>query len=191
MVYRSFSSARTRQLGRTLAAALILRGPRQRVATVVALSGELGSGKTTFVQGFLRGLGSRARATSPTFILFRRHALAAQQSSSASIRAHPPIRVNLRYFTSAIHADAYRLRSPRDLAALGFALLLKDPANVIIVEWANRVRKILPKQTAWVTFHHGQRPHERTIECRGKLMATKNEFVISANSSNVSVDSSM
>src|SRR3989344_593512 len=54
---------------------LFLRRTIRKSALVFALSGELGSGKTTFIQGFLRGLGIRKHVTSPTFILFRRFAI--------------------------------------------------------------------------------------------------------------------
>jgi len=145
MRYRSSSSANTRQLGRSLAATILARGSRRGAATVVALSGELGSGKTTFAQGFLRALGVRGNVASPTFILMR------------------PRAIRHGKFRRVVHVDVYRLRSPRDLAALGWKKIVAEPTNLIIIEWADRIRSALPKGTTWVTFHHGRNRNERII----------------------------
>lgn len=154
MKQQSFSSAKTRELGRAFAAVIIARGPRRDGATVVALVGELGSGKTTFTQGFLRALGVRGTITSPTFILMRPH------------------RITRGGFKRAIHVDTYRLKDSHSLAALGFKEILKDPANVIIIEWADRVRRILPKNTMWATLKHGKRENEREIKIMSHRVVT-------------------
>lgn len=109
-----------------------------RGASVFALSGELGGGKTTFVQGFLRGLGIKRRAASPTFILMRR-------------------------FGNLHHLDAYRLKKPSELARLGFPEILRNPRNIVLVEWADRVRKLIPRNAIWIKFKHGKKENERII----------------------------
>jgi tRNA A37 threonylcarbamoyladenosine biosynthesis protein TsaE len=75
MRLKSFSSAETRRFGERVARALVRQGKR-RTARVVTLRGELGSGKTTFVQGFARGAGARGKVVSPTFIIMRRMKIA-------------------------------------------------------------------------------------------------------------------
>jgi tRNA threonylcarbamoyladenosine biosynthesis protein TsaE len=144
MAYQSFSLANTKALGRRVAEALVRRGAGRR-ATVIALRGDLGSGKTTFTQGFFVGFGSRARAVSPTFILMRR----------------TPVRRG--GFRNLIHIDAYRLRSPDDLMALEWKKLCADPANVLVIEWADRIRQLLPRSATRISFRHGKREHGRII----------------------------
>lgn len=144
MRYVSSSSAATKKLGELLARVVGEAGLVRR-ARVVALIGPLGAGKTTFVQGFSRGLGLRASAKSPTFIIVRR----------TSLRRGP--------FRNLFHMDAYRLSGPRDLKLLGFADTLADPKNVILIEWADRIRAALPKNTIIVRFAHGRKDTERLI----------------------------
>lgn len=118
---------------------------RSRHAVVFAMQGDLGAGKTTFVQGFFRGLGLKNRAPSPTFIIMRRHGLK---------RGH---------FKNIFHVDAYRLKNAAALGVLDFENVLSDPKNIVLIEWADRVKGVLPKGTAWLKFKHGRRENERTI----------------------------
>lgn len=147
--YQSSSSKGTQKLGEGFAQKA-LKG--RKGALVIALQGELGAGKTTFVQGFLKGIGLKKRAQSPTFIIMRRH------------RLHPrPGLASGRQLKNVFHVDAYRLKEAKHLAALGFKEIAADPHNVILVEWPERVKRILPKGTIWISFRHGKQPHERTI----------------------------
>jgi len=128
-----------------------MKGARRKGALVFALTGDLGSGKTTFVQGFLRGLGVKKRTTSPTFIIFRRFAL-----------SH-------LLFANLYHADAYRLKKAKDLSALGFKGILDDPKNIVLIEWAEKIKKILPKNTIWIKFSHGKGELDRIIKLARNL----------------------
>lgn len=123
-------------------------------ATVLALQGQLGAGKTMFVQGFFRGLGLRKRAQSPTFIIMRRHSLRAGRSGTGASGG---------FFKNVFHLDAYRLKDPEQLAALEFEKILSDPHNIVLIEWAERAKKILPNDTIWLTFRHGKKEEERSI----------------------------
>jgi len=113
---------------------------------VIALQGDLGAGKTTFTQGFLQGLGSKKRVTSPTFILMRRHKLAAHKR-----------------FANVFHIDAYRLRKPEQLAALDLEVVLEGPRNIVLIEWPEQAKKFLPKKAIWIKFKYGKKENERTI----------------------------
>lgn len=110
--------------------------PEERWATVVALSGELGAGKTNFARGFIKELGGRGRVTSPTFVIMR----------SYELEKGP--------WKRAYHIDAYRLKSGKELAALEFGKIKKNPENVILIEWPERVRGVLPRGTRKVNFRH-------------------------------------
>lgn len=152
--YQSFSLKETKALGKKFAEELFAvrecpgrrPGARRRGAAIFALQGDLGAGKTTFVQGFFEGLGLKKRAPSPTFIIMRRHTLRGR-----------------RRFSNVFHVDAYRLKDARALITLGFEDILTDPNNIILIEWAERAKKILPKNATWLKFKHGRKENERSI----------------------------
>ncbi len=131
------------ELGRSIATAATINSSS---AKIFALVGNLGAGKTTFVQGFFKGVGLQKRAQSPTFILMRRHAL-----KGKNLGRH------------LYHADVYRLKGPEQLEPLKFKEIIKNPKSVILVEWADRIRKALPKHTTWIKFEHGKKENERRI----------------------------
>lgn len=118
--------------------------PTGRQALVVGLEGDLGGGKTTFMQGFARGLGVKEKITSPTFVLLKIFKLA---------------RKNFKHLA---HIDAYRLKSGRELKHLGWSELLFDPANIIVVEWADKVSSLMPKDYMRITFDYSDK-NERKI----------------------------
>jgi len=101
--------------------------PVSNRATIVGLYGDLGSGKTTFVQAVARALGVSETVNSPTFLIWKRFKI-----------------YDLR-FKHLIHCDSYRLKSGEELKRLRFDELLADPANLILIEWADKVADILPK----------------------------------------------
>ena len=144
MIYLSSSSARTRALGFRVGKALVRRGTGRRARTVL-LHGELGAGKTTFMQGLARGLGARGRAQSPTFVIVRRMPL-----------IQGP-------FENLFHIDAYRLSSRANLRTLGIKEFAQEPKNVLAVEWPKAIRAALPRDAFQIRFTHGRTPAERRI----------------------------
>jgi tRNA threonylcarbamoyl adenosine modification protein YjeE len=125
----------------------------RHTAAVFALQGDLGAGKTTFTQGFLKGLGSKKHVTSPTFVLMRRHALGGDGSA----------RRGRKKFKNIFHIDAYRIKKPEHLAALALDEIFNEARNVVLIEWPEQARRILPKDAAWIKFKHGKKENERTI----------------------------
>jgi tRNA threonylcarbamoyladenosine biosynthesis protein TsaE len=144
---RSPSPAHTQAFAVEVARA-IRKAPRRKHATVLALRGDLGSGKTTFTQAFLRAFGVRRRVTSATFDLMQRY----------------PLRD--RWFKTAYHLDGYRLRTAADFRALGLADILRDPHVTVLIEWPTRARTLLPKKTISISFRHGRVEQERHITAR-------------------------
>jgi len=126
-----------------------------RTATIVALVGDLGAGKTTFTQGFARGLGIKRRAISPTFLIFRVYRIPHLKSSRVLRLAS--------YIQRFYHVDAYRLHSPKEILALGFKKILSNPENIVLIEWAEKIKKILPKDTIWLKFENGKKQNERLL----------------------------
>lgn len=108
--------------------------PTGNQATVVVLSGNLGSGKTTFVQSVGKLLGISTTMTSPTFVLIKTHNL-----------QHPN-------FNSLTHIDAYRLKSAEELKKLGWAEISADPKNLIFIEWPENVAGVIPEKATKISF---------------------------------------
>ena len=114
-------------------------------ATVVGLYGDLGSGKTTFVQAAARALGVSETVNSPTFLIVKSYPVKSFCSNGTS-------KLRVESFNTLIHIDAYRLKSSEELKKLRFADLLADPQNLILVEWADRVSDILPSDHSKLYF---------------------------------------
>jgi tRNA threonylcarbamoyladenosine biosynthesis protein TsaE len=118
-------------------------GLRLRPGAVVALTGELGAGKTCFVQGLVRGLGASVRATSPTFVLVNQY--------RGRVLVH--------------HVDAYRTDSMTELMDLGL-LDLMGGDDVTLIEWADKLEPLLPPDAIRVHIA-GVGDEPRTITIRG------------------------
>jgi tRNA threonylcarbamoyladenosine biosynthesis protein TsaE len=132
---RSDAPAETQAIGERLGASL-------RPGAVVACTGELGAGKTCFLQGLARGLGVIGPVTSPTFVLVNQY------------RGRLPV----------YHLDAYRTGSLTELADLGLEEMLHGD-GVTVIEWADKLLPLLPARTIHVHLAGlGDEPREITIE---------------------------
>jgi len=103
---------------------------------IVALYGDLGSGKTTFVQGLAKGLGITRNINSPTFIIAREYSIKNQESS-------------IKEF---VHIDLYRIESKKEVMNLGLSDLFNNSESVVAIEWAEKVRDLLPQKRIEVHF---------------------------------------
>lgn len=126
----------TQALGKLLAEEL-------KGGEVICLSGDLGSGKTTFTQGLLKGLKVAGPYTSPTFVIMK------------------------KYKNNIFHFDAYRIEA-KDILNLGWKEIAAGKNNVIIVEWADRIKKIIPKDGVWIKFEWIDK-HKRKITFSDKI----------------------
>ena len=133
----SNSPSKTKELGFNFAKKILKK--KSSCPIVVGLKGDLGSGKTTFIQGFARGLGIKNRIMSPTFIIFR-HYLLRKKS-----RAH------------LFHMDAYRIKKSSELKHLNFEEILSLPKSVMLIEWPEKIKKALPRKIRWLEFRHGKK----------------------------------
>ena len=109
--------------------------PGDKGAMILALHGDLGAGKTAFAQGVAAALGVTELVASPTFVIEKIYDLPASAA-----------------FRRLTHIDAYRLAGGDDLAKLGFADICADPANLIVLEWPERVADILPEGVIPIHF---------------------------------------
>lgn len=124
--YITKNSSQTKKLGENLAKK-ILKLPQKKNALVIALSGDLGTGKTTFVQGFAKGLGVKEKITSPTFVLMKK-------------------------FKNFYHIDCYRIYEAKEIFNIGFKEIISEPKNIVAIEWVEKIEKILPKNIIKIKF---------------------------------------
>ncbi len=129
------SSKETQKLGVELAKQILTRKPGIR-ALILALYGDLGAGKTTFIQGLAKGLGIEEKILSPTFVVMKR------------------FEIQDKIFKNFYHIDCYRLGDEKDLEILGFKEIIQNPENIVAIEWPERVKKILPKKIISIKFKH-------------------------------------
>jgi tRNA threonylcarbamoyladenosine biosynthesis protein TsaE len=133
--FESRSPEETQRIGSAL-------GARLKARDVVATIGELGAGKTCFLQGLMRGLGVTEPVTSPTFVLITHY------------RGRLPV----------FHLDAYRTESLTELLDLGLEELF-DGDGVTVVEWAEKLGPLLPARAITVRISGlGDEPREILIE---------------------------
>ncbi len=116
----------------------MIEGKEKR--NVLALIGDLGSGKTTFTQGFCKELGIEGRVVSPTFILVRKYSVPGRELK----------------FETLYHADLYRLEGnlEKEIENIGLTDFWKDKDSVVLIEWSEKIEKVLPESTLFVKFEY-------------------------------------
>lgn len=133
MEFITNSPQQTKKLGRQLAEK-ILRQKLRKKALVIGLLGDLGGGKTTFLQGFAKGLGIKEKITSPTFVIMKKFEIK---------------KPNFKIFC---HIDCYRTKKAAEISALGFKEIVSSNRNIVAVEWADKIKKILPDDAVMLKF---------------------------------------
>lgn len=131
--YLTTTPRQTKKLGEILAKEVLKTKPKKG-ALIIGLKGDLGGGKTTFLQGFARGLGIKEKILSPTFIILRKFLISNSQ------------------FLNFFHIDCYRISRPKEILDLGFKEIISHSKNIVTIEWAERIQKILPKETIILKF---------------------------------------
>jgi tRNA threonylcarbamoyladenosine biosynthesis protein TsaE len=132
VMQRTFHKTETDTIAKELLASLTVG----ESATVVALAGDLGAGKTTLSQAIARALGITENVVSPTFVIMKLYKVATGP------------------YKQLVHIDAYRLQSASEIERLGWAELVADPKNLILIEWPEKVPEALPPNTHRVTLTH-------------------------------------
>lgn len=135
------SSAQTKKLGELLAGEL-------RGREIICLAGDLGAGKTTFTQGLLKGLKIKGPYTSPTFSIIKNY----RKEFPISESQLPSKSKNSNFkLLNIYHIDAYRINS-KDLIELGFKDFTGKENSVTIIEWPEKVKKLIPTSALWINF---------------------------------------
>lgn len=105
---------------------------------VLALYGDLGSGKTTFVQGLAKSFGIEKKIISPTFII-------------------------MRTYGHFYHVDLYRVETEKDVEGLGLLEIINDPENIVVIEWPEKIEHLLPKKTISIAFEYLKDDQRRIV----------------------------
>ncbi|MFZ1720020.1 MAG: tRNA (adenosine(37)-N6)-threonylcarbamoyltransferase complex ATPase subunit type 1 TsaE [Candidatus Moraniibacteriota bacterium] len=144
--FTTHSAEETREVGRNFARTL-------KPGTLVCFEGNLGAGKTTFIQGLLEGLGAEKPFVSPTFILMKQYDLTM------------PTESGIKYI---YHADAYRLGAP-EFREIGFEEWISDPDGVTLLEWPNRIAELLPEKRIEISLRTlSENEREISVESIGE-----------------------
>lgn len=143
MILNSHSLSDTQNFARSFLQKL---KPKEGAGTVLALSGDLGSGKTTFTQFLAKELGVKDQLTSPTFVIEKKYQCGSGQE-----------------FKNLIHLDCYRLNDSSELLRLDWLEIINKPENLIVIEWPERVADLLPPDTLKLSFYFINE-NERRVE---------------------------
>ena len=136
----SRSPEQTRRIGMRL-------GSELKTGDVICLQGNLGAGKTTFVQGLAQGWGSIDAVSSPTFIIVNEY----RRATGGQI----------------FHLDAYRLESMSEAEELDLDAMLSE--GVVIIEWPEKLNGLIPNDRLWITLEHIQEEQRQmSFKAHGK-----------------------
>ena len=141
----------TKKIGGLLAKEINASKLKINHSFVIGLRGNLGAGKTAFIQGFARAFGIK-KITSPTFLIIKNYQL--KHSNYANL----------------FHIDTYRINKFKELLALDFKNIIKNKQNLTIIEWADKIKKFLPASAIWIKFEHGKTLNQRIIKISDKFI---------------------
>ncbi|HUD44314.1 MAG TPA: tRNA (adenosine(37)-N6)-threonylcarbamoyltransferase complex ATPase subunit type 1 TsaE [Patescibacteria group bacterium] len=127
------SAEETQKLGEELAKSL-------NGSAVITLQGDLGAGKTTFVQGFGCGLELSQKIISPTFLIIKKYDIADNKQKTKN--------------KSFYHVDLYRLNSEHDVEGTGLLDILQEKDSIVVIEWPEKLGKFLPKNRIEIKFEY-------------------------------------
>ncbi len=116
----------------------------KRKALVVGMSGDLGTGKTTFVQSVARHLNIKNKITSPTFVIMKKYKIK-----------------NLKGYKFLFHLDAYRLKNEKELLFLGWEDIIGNKEHLVFIEWPENVSKVIPKGSRYIYISHTKNEYRK------------------------------
>lgn len=129
-------SKNTKQTSEIAKEFLVKLNKNNKGATIVGLYGDLGTGKTTFVQFLAKCAGVKRKVNSPTFVIMRRYPLKHEN------------------FNQIFHMDAYRLKNEKELKHLDWDNIISNPKHLIFIEWPGNIIKALPKKHYKISIAH-------------------------------------
>jgi len=146
-ILESQKPSETRAFGQLVGRIINQLGETRNRAFIISLEGPLGSGKTEWLRGFIRYFAPKEQVLSPTFILMRE------------------IPLNHSFFKKIYHLDCYRFKNEKEIEVLGFKDIIRQPKNLVVIEWGDRLKKILPSGIWRLKFkHQGLKKRKITLE---------------------------
>ena len=142
--YTTHNAQETAAIGAKLAEAVEHGG-------VILLYGDLGSGKTTFTQGLAKRLGITKPVNSPTFLIVKKYELGIRNQESG------------RNF---YHIDLYRLEDEKGMEGIGLKEILEDEENIVVIEWSEKLEKMVPRQRIELHLRYIQNDEREIIVLR-------------------------
>lgn len=136
--YISKSEKETFEFSKNLAASF-------KGGEIICLEGNLGAGKTVFSKGIAYGLGYKNNVNSPTFIVMKVYD------------------IENKNIKNLVHIDAYRLQGIDDLISIGVQEYFEKKDTVVIIEWPEKIKKILPKNILWIKINIKEDEHREII----------------------------
>jgi tRNA threonylcarbamoyladenosine biosynthesis protein TsaE len=133
MEFLTDNKEQTEQLGFSMARDILSGGDIGK-AIIVSLDGELGAGKTTFLQGFAKGLGIRGRVNSPTFNIMNHY------------------RIKDTVFKDYYHLDCYRIEVSDSMDFMDMPSMIKEKSSIICIEWGGNISDTLPYDRINISF---------------------------------------
>lgn len=118
---------------------------------VILLQGELGAGKTTFCQSVLNHFGAVGPFTSPTFVIMKKYEIDKLQIQNSKSQINSKSKIQNLKFCSIYHFDCYRVNE-KDVLDLGWEEIISNPNNLVLVEWPEKIKNILPKKNMKIVF---------------------------------------
>jgi len=155
--YLTTTPRQTKKLGEILAKE-VLKTKLKKGALIIGLEGDLGGGKTTFLQGFAKGLGIKNKILSPTFVIIKKFPITElPKEMKVKMRTKSSLpskgrRADGVQFSNFYHIDCYRIKKPKEILDLGFKEIVKNPENIVAIEWAEKIRKTIPREAVWIKF---------------------------------------
>lgn len=146
----SLNPAQTQKIARELIKDISFK---KNQACIIAITGDLGSGKTTFVQGLAKELGIKEKILSPTFIIMKKFQIThSKLHSEVCLRHSTNCKRQIVKFKTLYHFDCYRIEHPREILALEFKKIIFNPNNIVVIEWPEKIKEVLPQNIVLIEF---------------------------------------
>ena len=136
---------------------------------IICLEGNLGGGKTTFVQGLAEGLGIKEMVNSPTFLIMKKYTILNYRRRTNAYS--PSVADDKKY--NLYHFDCYRISDYQEILDLGFEEIISGKNNIIAIEWSEKIKEILPEEKINIKFEFVDEKTRRISICHPEWSVTK------------------
>ncbi|MFH1030480.1 MAG: tRNA (adenosine(37)-N6)-threonylcarbamoyltransferase complex ATPase subunit type 1 TsaE [bacterium] len=167
MYFISHSEEETKKIGKKIAAGF-------KGGEVLALRGDLGTGKTVLAKGIAEGLGYKGIVNSPTFVLMKIYRVKFRVSNLQFSKKSVYKKENVinKAIKNICHIDAYRISDAHEIEDIGALEYFLEPSTVSIIEWPEKIKEILPQNAIFIELGYGKNEGDRIIRINEKRGAS-------------------